>query len=543
MIIRLVFLLALLALHPQVRAQISGRVLEAGTGTAIVNAKVRVQADPASVEVSTNSLGEFTLPVTPTGLLGIAAFRAYDHGPGAINYASKVEEVTMPVGNLVIFLDRIPPHQLAGYAPLTAQSCGGCHTRQRTDWQSARHSQSAINPWVLDLFSGTGTPGGAAGYVYKNTHDVGSSGFCATCHAPMQDVFTPGMLQLDAVSTPSGSDGVNCVACHQIANVDQARINNLHAAGSIFGKTDYYFANDANATFQVFGALKDVNTDVMRNIYNPLFSDSKLCASCHQYANPTSGTIGQNTYAEWLGSSYAQPGPGFKSCQNCHMPEEASPGTIANGGVNRPASQRHRHTFVGATATSLVGAITVQARQQVQANELVVDVDVRNVGAGHAFPTGISIRNAILLVRAKRVSGADLVQVAGPTIPLWADDDLPGVSAGDLSGLPGLGFAKVLSGRINGQGAVQSPVLFIDAESSVDTAIAAGATNSSNYRFTIPAGVSVDQLEVEAVLLYRRAFRALMVTKGWTQTPSGGPIEIEVARVRITEIIYKNGFE
>ena len=539
---RLLVMLFLTVMSFRAFAQVSGRVLEAGTGVPIVNAGVRVQADPGSPEVSTNSLGEFSLPVTPTGVTGIAAFRAYDHAMGAVNYASKVEEVTMPTSGLVIFLDRIPAHQLAGYSPLTGQSCGGCHTRQRADWQSARHSQSAVNPWVLDLFSGTGTPGGAAGYVYKNTHDVGSSGFCATCHAPMQDVFTPGMLQLDNVSTAAGSDGVNCVACHQIANVDQARINNLHAAGT-FGKTDYYFANDANAAFQVFGALKDVNTDVMRNIYNPLFNDSKLCASCHQYANPTTGTIGQNTYAEWLASPYAQPGPGYKTCQNCHMPEEATAGTIANGGVIRPPSQRHRHTFVGATASTLVGAITLQAQQSVLAGELVVNVDVANVGAGHAFPTGISIRNGILLVRAKRVGGNDLVQASGPTIPIWADDDLPGVSAGDLSGLPGKGFAKILSGRINGQGAVQSPVLFIDAESAVDTTIAAGTTDRSTYRFTLPAGVSQDQVEVEASLLYRRAFRALAVTKGWTQTPAGGPIEMEVARVRITESIYKNGFE
>lgn len=539
--IGVVFLLLLFSVQAQ--AQVSGRVLEAGSGSPIANANVRVQADPASVEVTTNSLGEFTLPVTPTGLIGVAAYRSYDHGPGAVNYASKVEEVTMPTSGIVIFLDRIPPHQLAGYTPLSSQSCGSCHSRQRADWQSARHSQSAMNPWVLDLFSGTGTPGGAAGYVYKNTHDVGSSGFCASCHAPMQDVFTPGMLQLDAVSTAAGADGVSCVACHQIAHVDQSRINNIHAAGSMFGKTDYYFANDPNATFQVFGALKDVNTDVMRNIYNPLFSDSKLCASCHQYANPTTGTIGQNTYAEWLASSYAQPGAGFKSCQNCHMPEEAGPGTIASGGVTRPASQRHRHTFVGATQATLPGAITVRARQRLQSGELVVDVDVSNVGAGHAFPTGISIRNAILLVRAAQLGGADLQQLSGPTIPIWADDDLPGVSVGDLSGLPGRGFAKILSGRINGQGAVQSPVLFIDAESSVDTAIPAGGTDSSTYRFAIPAGLSVDQIEVEATLIYRRAFRALAVTKGWTQTPSGGPIEIEVARVRITESIFKNGFE
>ena len=34
---------------------------------------------------------------------------------------------------------------------------------------------------------------------------------------------------------------------------------------------------------------------------------------------------------------------------------------------------------------------------------------------------------------------------------------------------------------------------------------------------------------MDVKLLYRRAWRALAVTKGWTQTPQGGPIEIEVA--------------
>ena len=36
--------------------------------------------------------------------------------------------------------------------------------------------------------------------------------------------------------------------------------------------------------------------------------------------------------------------------------------------------------------------------------------------------------------------------------------------------------------------------------------------------------------DIEARLLYRRAFRALQVTKGWTQSAHSGPIEIEVAR-------------
>ncbi len=527
-----------------VQAQVSGTVRAAGNGNPIAGAKVRVQADPNSQEVTTNALGQFSLTITPTSQIGIAAFKDYDHAPGATNYASKVEDVITSTNNLDIFLDIIPPHQLSGYTPPTASTCGGCHSSQRQQWLTSRHAGAAINTWVLDLFSGTGTPGGGAGYVYKNTHGVGESGFCATCHAPLRDVFNPGTVQLDSVTTPAGRDGVNCVACHQIANVDATKINGLHAAGPVFGKTDYYFANDSAAAFQVFGALPDVNTDVMRNIFNPLFKQPLLCASCHQYANPANGTPGQNTYNEWLASPYAVPGPGFKTCQTCHMPEEASSGFIASGGVTRPASQRHRHSFIGATPSTLAGAITLSTVVTQLGNEILVTANVQNQGAGHAFPTGVEIRNAMLIVRAKKRGGAPLAQAFGPTVPSWADDDVPGVQSGDFSGLPGKGYAKLLSGRINGVGPTVTPVLFIDAESLLSTTIPAASTDSSSYRFTLPVGVNLSDVDVDARLLYRRAFRALSVTKGWTQTPSGGPIEIEVARVLSpADGLLSDGFE
>ncbi len=526
------------------QAQVAGTVRAAGNGSPIAGAKVRVQADPNSQEVTTNAMGQFSLAITPTSQIGIAAFKDYDHAPGAVNYASKVEDVITSTNNLDIFLDIIPPHQLSGYTPPTANTCGGCHSTQRQQWLTSRHAGAAINTWVLDMFSGTGTPGGGAGYVFKSTHGVGESGFCATCHAPLRDVFNPGTVQLDAVTSPAGLDGVNCVACHQIANVDANKINGLHAAGPVFGKTDYYFANDATAPFQVFGALPDVNTDIMRNIFNPLFKQPLLCASCHQYANPANGTQGQNTYNEWLASPYAVPGPGFKTCQNCHMPEETSSGTIASGGVTRPGSQRHRHSFIGSTPTTLADAIKLNTVVTQVGNEIVVTANVQNLGAGHAFPTGIDIRNAMLIVRAKKRGGAVLAQAFGPTVPIWADDDVPGVQAGDFSGLAGKGFAKVLSGRINGVGPTVTPVLFIDAESFVSSTIPAAATDSSTYRFTLPSGVNLVDIDVDARVLYRRAFRALAVTKGWTVTPSGGPIEIEVARVvSPADGLLSDGFE
>ena len=73
------------------------------------------------------------------------------------------------------------------------------------------------------------------------------------------------------------------------------------------------------------------------------------------------------------------------------------------------------------------------------------------------------------------MNGQPLAQLSGPTVPFWGSDEVPGEQAGDLAGQPGKGFAKVLQGRINGEGPVVKPVLFIDAESVFsDTLIPSG---------------------------------------------------------------------
>lgn len=526
--------LALLAVSAETPAAISGVVVDDGTGQPIAGAEVRVQADPSSPVVLTNAAGQWTINIAPPAGVNLAASVRYNHSSN-INYVTNTAFAVNGNTGIEIRLPRLPVASNNSYVPPTSQLCGACHIDQAEQWSTSRHAGAARNEWVLDLHSGTGTPGGGAGYVFTQTHDPGETGFCATCHAQMQDVFTPGQLQLNQATTPHGQDGVGCLACHQIADVDVGQIQGLHHVG---GKTDYRFPDPTEhpTAFYVFGALPDVDAGFMRNIYNPLFEQPLLCASCHQYNNPETGVSGQNTYFEWLASPYAQPGPGFRTCQNCHMPNETTPGVLATtSSVERPPSQRHRHTFIGATPTTLSGAILLRISAREQAGQIVVDAEVENRGAGHAFPTGIAIRNAILSMDV-RLDGQPLTQVGGPNIPWWANDEVPGTQPGDLAGLPGKGFAKVLEGRINGQGPVVRPVLFIDGERvAEDSVIPSGQTDRSTYRFQIPQGTPVGRnISVDARLLYRRAWRALAVTKGWTQTPGGMPIEIQVAQAQAT---------
>src|SRR5262249_33597911 len=65
-----------------------------------------------------------------------------------------------------------------------------------------------------------------------------------------------------------------------------------------------------------------------------------------------------------------------------------------------------------------------------------------NVGAGHDVPTGVTLRNLILLITARDREGAALPQVSGPTVPNWGGVGDP--TRGNLAGLPGKGYARVL---------------------------------------------------------------------------------------------------
>ena len=227
------------------------------------------------------------------------------------------------------------------------------------------------------------------------------------------------------------------------------------------------------------------------------------------------------------------------------MPAAAAPGTLATvSSVIRQPEQNRNHQIVGANTQTLSNAILLHSSAQIVGNELVVTSQVHNRGAGHSFPTGFSIRNAMLVVEAS-VAGTPLVQTSGPTVPAWANDDVPGIQPGDLGGKPGSGFVKLLRGRINGEGAPVQPVIFLDAEEVVEnTALASGQTRNIEIRFALPPGTLPEQARFDSRLIWRRAFRALAVTKGWPVAPNGDAIELQVARVQATAAtLFSNGFE
>lgn len=513
-------------------ADISGLVLRGDTFDGIQGAMIRIQADPASPVATTAADGSFTLLTNPPAGVILTANVTYDGG--AVDNFS-IEQLNASNGDtgLLFLLQPIPADNPNYVPPVPEFSCDTCHADQVAQWQQSNHAEAATNVWVRDLFSGDGTDGGDQGFVYTDTHAPGETGFCATCHTPLADVFDPGNVMLNEVTQTGALAGVQCLACHQMTDVN----DNVSALAHI-GNSTYRFPDEAPTELFVWGPLPDVGFPVMNALHAPIFSQSQFCASCHQYNNPATDAPGQSTYTEWLDSPFAVAGPDFETCQDCHMPIADEAGTISNVGGQpiRPAEQRHSHEFIGTTPEMLANNMELNLSTQTIGDELVVTAEVTNM-AGHSFPTGVSIRNALLHITAE-VDGTPLLQTAGPTIFEFADDDVPGIQEGDLGGQPGKGFARVLQGRINGSGPVESPVLFIDAESVLlDTRIASGTTDVTEVRFNLNSIPPNSEINVNADVRWRRAWRALSVTKNWTTSAhDDGPVEIFAANQQQTVI-------
>lgn len=474
----------------------------------IEGARVRVQATPGE-PVITDETGWFSVevddpfePETITAVVPHDSSRETNFIVGSLN-ATDGQEITIQLTPLI---DDDP----GSFTPQNPDfTCANCHAAQYSEWEQSNHSHAAENEWVLDLFED-----------FRQTHDEDDTGFCATCHAPLQDALAGGVM-LDDKDVQAASSGVDCQACHLMSEV-----NDDFPALHHLGNAQYYFAEDSSI-FWVWGPLDDVTG--MQASYQPQFSQAKFCASCHEYENPLNpGIPGQTTYSEWKQSPFGPEGEN-RPCQSCHMRGADIQGPIVSiGGPIRPPEQRRNHEFTGATPETLSGAIDLDLDVGQEGGRLVVSAEVANNGAGHYFPTGISIRNGILHIEAE-YDGQLLSQTAGPVVPFYGSASEGDDPDRDLAGRPGRGFARVLEGRINGEGPTVYPVLFIDAENvREETRIPSGESDLSAYRFDlsgVPEGVTI---EVRARLLYRRAWRDLEVRKGWTQTPAGGPIEIEV---------------
>ena len=384
--------------------------------------------------------------------------------------------------------------------------CGHCHAQLKEQWYDSPHRRSASNPAVHDIYAGAAasfaTPeacasaggqwwqglepgtGEAAPRCYLGAGalpDLNEGcgeldacdalatefGACADCHAPAIDGELGGRDLLEAVGT-SYDSGVHCDLCHKVDSVE------LEAPAGVAGRLVVTRPLELPTSPGTglwkplsFGPYADVPNPRMGATPRTLFLEAEFCAGCHQLDQqalvpgtsldpgrwPADTFPAHSTYEEWREGPFFEVAP----CSSCHMPadpqalngadllaEDVPLQGIARGWVRPPGAVR-QHTWVGPRTPSsamlqLAAAVFVDTALVDQ--EFTATIRVRNVGAGHAIPTGEPLRSLVLFVQA-RCGDEILVATGGDAIPGfggWLDrkpspedwTNWPGAAVGDV---------------------------------------------------------------------------------------------------------------
>ena len=493
-----------------------GRVVDAqnrGIPQAIVSVQGR------EFRTRTDKGGFFDLAIDPSIRLPIVVTAA---APGYYN--GGVDALDL-IGPWQLQLRGLPPADPTRTEFLRSSDCKSCHQEIHREWQASRMARTGMNRWVHDLLDGTGTPGGKAGFVYvRDSIHRGKlpNGDCSSCHTPnfSHNRYGAGMGKL---ASPSWQklEGVGCDVCHKMVDVDLTKQNfpGIHPKVVTFHQPK----ND-NATPVVFGTLAD-STFRSRPMF-PAYSEALasghlVCATCHEdnvdhdgdgdYED--AGSVeAQSTYSEWRQSPYAAPGPQQKTCVTCHMPVTQRDRVATIQGI--PGRTVRSHAFPGFKGGGQqdASAMKVEAKR-LAGGAIRVHVRIENRGAGHDLPTGVFLRNYLLVVEAEQ-QGYPLPLLSGSKL-----DSIAGVGnprQGYYSGLAGKVYAKVPEDA-NGNWPVYQTEA---AKIRYDTRIPAGKSDEQVFVFGASPGIA----DVRVRLLYRKAFRVFADMKGWTKDGLGDPL-------------------
>jgi hypothetical protein len=433
------------------------------------------------------------------------------------------------------------------------QGCSECHLRGADasgpvlpvdEWLKDAHSQSAVNPRFLTLHSGKDMSGRRSpstryrrisdnrivplppdpeepyygpGYRLDNPDHTGD---CAACHVPAAAINAP--LNTDPVSVQGvEAEGVTCDFCHKIWDV---RLN--PATGLPFpdraGVLSYEFRRPFKGHQFFAGPMDDIAPG--EDTYSKLQKSSQFCAPCH--FGVFWNTVVYDSFGEWLRSPYSREGKG-KTCQDCHMPSSGAE-FFANpekGGLKRDPKTIVSHRMTGARDLDLLqNAVSLTLEAERLPEGIRVRTKVVNDRTGHDIPTDSPLRHLILVVRTYGSNASELSLKAGPVLPELCGSGDP--AKGNYAGLPGKVFIKLLEEMWTGvspTAAYWNPTRVV-----MDTRLAAFEFDVGEFLFSVPDSGDV---RIEAVLLYRRAYKKLMDLKGWSEPD----IVMESAEVSLSQ--------
>ncbi len=234
-------------------------------------------------------------------------------------------------------------------------TCGtsGCHEQIVQEWEPSAHRYAAMDTAFQKIQMNMAQQNGPE-----------STRYCGGCHDPIS-LFSGAKNLFVAdeklTSLHGFQEGVSCLACHSVRQVD------------VKGNANYWIARPARYLFEIEyaqkprGATRFVRDFLirsypkqhMKDLSKRLFKTPEYCAACHkQFIDKEINNVGwvqlQNQYDNWRQSRWNHPTDATKrvECRECHMPLVPSTDPAAGDPTdyNRSADDsRHRsHRFIAA---------------------------------------------------------------------------------------------------------------------------------------------------------------------------------------------------
>lgn len=370
------------------------------------------------------------------------------------------------------------------------ETCAPCHPRHYLEWRGSAHAYAAVDPVVQACIRLATAEAGA---------EMGR--LCIGCHVPAlargAGAETPPAEPLDlGTATDSAMRGVTCDVCHRMRpGADERPLAN---------------ANFELSPGQVYKGrlVRPAPTSDHEMATSDYIGSPTLCGSCHDVFH--AGGLLESTHAQWSASIYRERAD---ECSDCHMLRYSGKASV--DGRFREELRRHNFPAVtlplvpfpnrGLQEEGVLEVLRATARMSARwpgahtaGTPLELRIKVKNVGAGHNLPSGISNKREMWLeVVVEDVSSGAVVFRSGQRD-----------SSGDLLDFhsreaPG-GDAQLVSFRdrlLDGEG--REVTFFWRAKSLDVRSLKPLEERTVRYSVPTPADLLGARLRVRVRLLYR----------------------------------------
>ena len=297
--------------------------------------------------------------------------------------------------------------------------CKVCHSDIFNQWADSNHKNLVdSNPYYMVM---EGLAGEVEGDEFRQ--------WCMGCHNPSavttgltksghrmdRNFLANGLFEQGAKTLQDDlkhhrnsrlEEGVSCVACHRITKVDSQG----NASYTLDLNRKKYTFEESKTDLGQWFSQKFINSkpDIHKQSYSKeIYKKSSYCASCHDETSPQTGKQIVSTFKEWEKSPYNDPKnpKKHKDCIDCHMTylEDGKfaplKGTSTDGGEIKKDVKVHyfsgsNYFLSGLRSTKhkeqTIQLLRTSAKLDVDIKNNQLIVGVKNVGAGHHLPTGVS---------------------------------------------------------------------------------------------------------------------------------------------------------